>query len=328
MTATETPPYITTVTVGTNDLRHALVSVSRHASAIPEITSIHRVRLEITRTHVYVVATDRFSAALARVSVIAPAAPNAGRIDLTPENVKEIIAVFKPSKEKDDEPEWLTQIETDDTHVILTDVSGMIDGKSIAFVRTPVDDGFPSIDISISRALAGEPVWLENVHVDGSRIALFESASRQYNKPLTIESRSGTSGLVISCGSSFLGLCMPNRTDEEIDAATKAAWQSWRETLPDPRSPLNVSKATRDAGASDVGVQDDILGDAVALIQSTQKCTRGLLQKRLRISATHADEVLAELEALGVVSEADEDDGHRYVLIRSDGTIPDKKDGD
>ncbi len=327
MTDQSTEPFLTTVTVGTNDLRHALVSVARHASAIPEITSIHRIRLEITRAWVYVIATDRFSAALARVSVVAPDSPNIGRIDLTPENVKEIIAVFKPGKEKDDEPEWLTQIETDDTHVVLTDVSGMIDGKSIAFVRTPVDDGFPSIDISISRALAGEPVWLENVHVDGSRIALFESASRQYNRPLTIESRSGTSGLVISCGSNFLGLCMPNRTDEEIDAATKTAWQNWRATLPDPRTPLNNSKATRDAGASDVGVQDDILGDAVALIQSTQKCTRGHLQKRLRISAKHADEVLEELEQLGVVSEANEDDGYRSVLIRSDGTLPDTKEG-
>ncbi|WP_033189315.1 DNA translocase FtsK [Rhodococcoides fascians] len=320
-------PFLTTVTVGTNDLRHALVSVARHASAIPEISSIYRIRLQITRDQVYVIATDRFSAALARVTVIAPGEPNVGTIDLTPENVKEVIAVFKPGKEKDDEPEWLTQIETDDTHVILTDVSGMIDGKSIAFVRTPVDDGFPSIDISISRALAGEPVWLENVHVDGSRIALFESASRQYNRPLTIEARSGTDGLVISCGRSFLGLCMPNRSDEELDAQWVTAMQHWRSTLPDPRTPLNVSKATRDSGASDVPVQDDILGDAVALIQSTQKCTRGHLQKRLRISAKHADEVLGELEQLGVVSEADEDDGNREVLIRTDGSLPDTKDG-
>jgi hypothetical protein len=123
------------VIVGTGDFRQALASVRVHASDDKESPAVHRVRLQFGRQHVTVSATDRYTAAMAIVSMWGDKPPGGYRVvgvELLPDDAAKILSIFKGGKEPTGSgisPENLLRLEILDEHLRITDCSGMIDGR-------------------------------------------------------------------------------------------------------------------------------------------------------------------------------------------------------
>ncbi|MEV6449596.1 hypothetical protein, partial [Amycolatopsis sp. NPDC051716] len=95
---------MTSLTVGTADLRQALTAVLPHAGVDKDLPEYNRVRFTIDREHVTVAATDRITMALAIVSIW-----DSGHeecvVELLPHDAKKLLTVFNASASKGDDPE-------------------------------------------------------------------------------------------------------------------------------------------------------------------------------------------------------------------------------
>ncbi|WP_280371071.1 hypothetical protein [Nocardia wallacei] len=224
---------MTILVVGTADLRQALTAVRVHACTDKELPELHRVRLLIHPNNIAVVATDRFTMALAIASVwedhgIAPCT-----VDLLPDDVTKILAIFKAGKESgDDSPDFRLRLDIHEQQLEITDCSGLIDGRALRVPRIPADGGdtLAGAPGMISRAHTGEISMLADMTVNGDSLARFKVAANAYHAPVTIEARRGM--LLTRCGESFLGLMMPRQLgDSELTAARGWA-EDWDRRLP------------------------------------------------------------------------------------------------
>ncbi|WP_020580167.1 hypothetical protein [Actinopolymorpha alba] len=220
---------MTSITVGTADLRAALLSVAPHADPDPEFPPLHRVRLTADRHNVWVTATNRYTAGLAIVSTEdLDTDDDNPAIDLTPGNIKEILTIHKPVK---DEPDQTLRIDVDGKHTTVTDVSGMFPGKALRLPRLSVEDGFPDIPAAIHKYLTRGPEPAGRILTSGKLLGLFGDAAKAYGQPLVVEPTGERTVLVIACGESFLGLLQPQTVTED-DAARLAEWRAnWHERL-------------------------------------------------------------------------------------------------
>lgn len=229
---------MTTVVVGTHDLRAALTAVRPHLDKDPDFETFRRVRLEVDPHNVYVAATDRVSAGLAIVSVwkTEDSTGDNAILDLTPEQVDKVLQIFKAPKDKGDEPTAILRLEVGDNYFTLTDVSGLpgIDGQSMTQPRTATDDAFPDVPHLIARTRHGELKWLEQFAAAGDRLSAFRIAGVVYKQPVVFEARTGTSALSITVGESFLGALMPVSIDEDRAVEMKQWAVAWDARLPDP----------------------------------------------------------------------------------------------
>ena len=229
------------ILVGTNDLRAGLISVKVHGCTDQDLPALCRIRLDVGPENVTITATDRFTAGLAIVSVFAHLNPEdleetdlpwVEVIDLTVDDVEKILSIFKCAKDKADEPEFLLRIESTDTHVTVTDSSGMIDGRALKLPRLPADDGFPDLTNLFTRAHHGKPTLLEDMAVGGRLLARFKAAATCYHEALLIEATTGSRSLTIRCGESFLGILMPVHVDDDTRLRHNEWRNAWSERLP------------------------------------------------------------------------------------------------
>lgn len=220
-----------TVTLGTVDLRQALLSVAPHADQDADFPPLHRVRVDVAAVNATVTATNRYTAGHALVSVEDDdGTGELWHVDLSPTDVKEILTVFKTKG--DNEPDDKLRLDVDDKHTRITDAAGMFDGKSLSLPRYPDETNFPDVPKLIAAALGSPPHGSARLVADGAKVALFNAAAKAYDAPLVIEPTGENSVLVISCGESFLGLLMPMRQDEETDARQGAWREAWLRRLP------------------------------------------------------------------------------------------------
>ena len=232
---------MTTVVVGTHDLRAALTAVVPHAEKNPDFETFRRVRLEIGPENITVAATDRISAGLAIVSVweTEDSTSSDTILDITPEQVDKILRIFKAPKDKGDEPSAILRLEVGDNYFTVTDVSGLpgIDGQSMTQPRTATDDSYPDIPHLISRSRHGELRWVEQFAANGDRLSAFRIAGAVYQQPVVIEARTTTQALSITVGESFVGVLMPVVIGEDRDVEMKEWNEAWHRRLPDPTLP-------------------------------------------------------------------------------------------
>ncbi|OZF25201.1 hypothetical protein CH296_27970 [Rhodococcus sp. 14-2496-1d] len=233
------------ITVGTADLRAALSSVVVHAGNDEHLPTYTRVRMIVDPINLTVIATDRFSMAMAIVSIWEQVEPGFATIDVLPEDVKKILSIFKAGKEKadSDAPEFQVRFEADDEFVTVVDCAGFVDGRSYKIPRLPTDEQFLDVPRMVSRSHHAAPVLLEDMAVNGPLLARFAVAATAYLKPLLIESHTGFRSLLIRAGESFLGMLMPLNIGEE-DAARNKEWSvAWSSRLPDPAHSNNHDEA-------------------------------------------------------------------------------------
>jgi len=216
------------ITVATADLRRALAAVAPHA-APDDAPSLHRVRLAVGEHNIVASATNGYSAGIALVSV----EDHDGElltVDLSPTDVKEVLALFKGSGKPgtEDEIGATLRLDTDTEHFRVTDTAGLFDGKSLQLPRQPVADAFPNLlrVAHIAMTRRERPVD-ERLVTNGRLLALFRAASAAYARSLALEMTGRNSVLVLSCGEDFLGLLQPLRSSDEELAQLRAWRQAW-----------------------------------------------------------------------------------------------------
>jgi hypothetical protein len=236
-------------TVATSEFRAALASVVVHAGKDPLLPMLERVRLDVDSNNVVLTATDRFSVGMAKATVITHTQPELDPIDLYPEDAKKILGLFKPGKESDGEPQYLMTVETTDTHVVITDVSGLVDGRVLKLPKIPVDDRFPDVQMLISRCVHQPLAAADDLIVSGKYFTRFTAASGHYSDSLKLETHAGWRALLVRCGGRFLGLLLQEYFDED-DSVRADRWAStWLTELPDPTGiPRGSTRPSNDSG--------------------------------------------------------------------------------
>ncbi len=232
----------TTITVGTADLRQALTSVGVHASTDGELPDIARVRLTVGPDHVFVTATDRFTAALAHVSTWDHDGEPVEIVELLVDDVAKLLRIFKVhGKDEGDAPQYTLRIDIGDDEVTATDSSGFdIIGRRFRMPRLETAVTLNAVPALFERAHAGQIFLLDeatSMVVSGKNLARFKVAAAVYDEPLGMETRAGKSKgsatVLIRCGESFLGLIVPRQLIDEEAARAREYADGWAARLPD-----------------------------------------------------------------------------------------------
>lgn len=241
MTATMDPPTDlgltrTEVTVSTADLRRALRAVVPHVERDKEAPpTLQRLRLIIGRDNALAVATNRYTAAIAVISLWDNAYEDDGvALDLPAEQVAEVLAMFHSAGEKEgDAGDDQLRIRLTDRYVTMTDTAGLFPGKEVTWPRLATEEQYPDLPTLIGGMLSKAGTALTSaLHASGKLLALFKVASTVYDSPVVIETTKAEGGaLVLSIGESFVGLLMPLRVDAD-GLAQQSAWRdAWHRRL-------------------------------------------------------------------------------------------------
>ena len=227
---------MTSITVGTDDLRLALRAVAPHADPADDFPPLHRIRLDVGPVNLTVSATQRYTVGHALVSIEDNHDGDLGHFDLSPQDVKEILALFKAGTPKDEHPDDKLRIDVTDKHVKVTDVAGLFDGKSLALPRYATETNFPKVAEMMAKSLARENKAAERLVTNGNLLGLFTHAAKAYGDHLVIDPSGNDGAMVVSCGESFLGLLMPVRPDDDVLDRINGWHADWLTRLGDPVS--------------------------------------------------------------------------------------------
>lgn len=235
------------ITVPTDEIRDALRAVLPHANKLitDDHEAEHRVRFVFGTDHVFAVASNGQTTALAKVATVEDSrkerfAVDDGPlvVDLTPRRVRLMLQQFK-SKPSDPEVGQLMEfaVDAEKESISVADIGGLWSAGEVQ--RYPLEEpaeAFPDVMAIVSRALAGvgtSPIGKALVS-DGKVLALFQSASRVYGQPLQVEG-TGTPqsrGFVVSCGPDFLGTVRSGHADDDSLKKRERDRRSWLELLP------------------------------------------------------------------------------------------------
>lgn len=233
------------VTVECGDLRAALLSVLPHVADDQGPEQLQRIHLVPGGVNVEVSATDRYTAALALVSVW-ESDGDCDVLDLTVQDVKQVLAVF-PAPPKGVEVK--IDIRVHRGEVIFTDVSGLVDGKSLTLPRIGADESFPDL----RRVFAGQRLQVGamppgGLWVHSKLLHRFEVAQKVYGHPLLMHPAAGAStAWTIRCGGWFLGGLTPAPVGEDVRSDALADLEAWVHRLADVGVTIEIDLHDADA---------------------------------------------------------------------------------
>lgn len=223
------------VTVGTLDMRRALIAVGPHADPDKDFPQLHRVRVDVAG-EVTVSATNRYTVGLALVPVV-DSDGEVDAFDLSPSDVSEILTVF-PCRSKDDEAFDATlRFEVTSEHVTVTDISGLFPGKALVLPRYATEENFPRLEqviaAKLTAKLSGRAEAADRLITSGQLLGLFGKAVKAYGQPLVIDPGGEAGAMLLTCGEAFVGLLMPQRPDESTTAQITGWHAAWLQRFQD-----------------------------------------------------------------------------------------------
>lgn len=232
------------ITVGTNDLRAALKAVAPHISPDPESPDLHRIRFEIGAENLSVSATSGYTIGHAIVSILDHHDGEPGAFDVSPNDGKEILALFRGSK---DAMDLRLQIEVTSKHTIVTDVSGLFSGKQLRLPRYPTTEKFPHVQQLIRDSIVRGRKPVERLHTTPDLVALFVTSAKAYGHALVIDPAGRKGTLLITCGESFIGLLAARVPDDDTLAKLHDWHMSWLQRIEDTGPPAPLIEFDADA---------------------------------------------------------------------------------
>lgn len=207
-----------TVKVQLTSLRAALGAVLPHAKRTKtgEDVALHRVRLTLANTHMFVTATNGTTTALARMTYTDDTRgnlwePEDGPIvfDLLPSEVRLARTWLQPKAVGDDADMLVSLTTIRDGESEWEAIGTQNEGSRHTFAGMEISDAFPDLVELNGRAVAeapGETSRSRDLVQDGATVALFKAASTAYNTPLCWRPTGGEQGgFVVTCGSAFAG---------------------------------------------------------------------------------------------------------------------------
>lgn len=209
------------VTVPWVPFRRALCAVLPHAAKDKEdsIPQLIRVRIYARPDRVYVAASDRFTLALALVETLVP--PHEEHVlDLHPEEVRKILAVFS---ERKDELDYTLRLVASNEQLEVRDISGMVDGERLAVNLLPNAEDFPNLPLTLARYAHREPAEATRPAFPLEFLARFKSALKCWDESNIRFSMIGLSSGLVLVGEHFIGAVTGVQQSEEIDL-DRVAW--------------------------------------------------------------------------------------------------------
>lgn len=229
--------------------RAGLAAVVQHAGRETDDTpDAGRVRVHLTPTHLLLWATDRVTAALARVEIADVISGELDGCDLPVESVRKILAVFTPPSNQDQRQMWVDEpfrVEITAKRVTVTEVGSMVEGESLTVdrIQPAGEDRYPDVPRLLVNAIAGRDATVP-ARPDMTSLARFTASAKAYASHLAGRPWAyvlAGSDLVVRIGTVFLGMC-PNRWAEDPEKVDRAT-TDWTPTLIPLRRPEPVDVA-------------------------------------------------------------------------------------
>ncbi|WP_206474708.1 hypothetical protein [Dietzia sp. KRD202] len=221
MTAAVPITTVCDLTVPWVPFRRALCAVLPHAAKDKEdsIPALIRVRIYARPDRVYVAASDRFTVALALVETLVPPTEE-HHLDLHPEEVRKILAVFP---ERKDELDYTLRLVASPEQLEIRDISGMVDGERLAVNLLPAADDFPDLPRALARYTHRDPVDSSRPAWPLEFLTRFKAALKCWDESRVRLSMIGLSHGLVIVGEHFIGAITGADAAEEIDT-DRAAW--------------------------------------------------------------------------------------------------------
>lgn len=220
---TSAVPITTTcdLTVPWVPFRRALCAVLPHAAKDREesLPPLIRVRIYARPDRVYVTATDRFTVALALVEPLVPP-DEEHHLDLHPDEVRKILAVFP---ERKDELDYTLQLVASTEQLEIRDISGMVDGERLAVNLLPVSEDFPDLPRALARYTHYEPVETSQPSFPLEFLTRFKAALKCWDADRVRLSMIGLSSGLVVVGDTFVGAITGVSESDEIEIQ-RTAW--------------------------------------------------------------------------------------------------------
>ena len=219
------------------DLRRALQALAPHMDSRDDMHVLDRIRGHATHENLFLMATDRYTAAMAVVSLwdrdglTGSLADDA--IEFTATDAKEVLALFRPPKSKEEPDGDLlleTNVGTADARQ-LVDVSGLFPGKALALPGSAVNEQFPNVARIMARPAARTRTVQSNMSFHAEHLRKFLAAAKAYEHELVFQPVSETSRtMLVACGESFRGMISGLRYTEDNAPDFEGwdmQWQMW-----------------------------------------------------------------------------------------------------
>lgn len=203
----------------------------------------------------------RYTAALALVSIWDDRTQygDVVDVDITAQDVKDILSDFKPIKDVGDQ---MLEIHVRGSSLTLTDASGMftVDPKQLRLpTREPAK--FPDVQRLMSAAIraarrAGDVIDQSVLWSSPTAYRKFTIAGEQYGTLEQYVTQEARTARLYKAGESFLGLMMPITPDQEAMTASDGHLVAWLRRLPEPAETPVEMPADEPVDLSDVDAPD------------------------------------------------------------------------
>lgn len=221
------------ITIDGEKLCQAINAITPHVGS----EDLAWIRITIA-SDVQVLATDRYSAAIARIDsdAIFDTDHDVWHFDIHVDDAKLIAAIFKPNK--DDQASIRLRATT--TDLTVTDVSGLVSGRELTVEATNAGESLDGVQRLVAKTVKN----LEQSVITTASAALWVTGAHQWSKfvksaacfkpdPLHIESHEPGKAFLITIGKHFIGLLATRHsTSTDLIDEHRDTVLDWLDLLP------------------------------------------------------------------------------------------------